>query len=268
MFCILDIIFKILIDICTKITNEAFLQLYEKKFIDDLLVNNVNKLKSMEDQTNPLYHLLELSKTIDPTNNLLLRNLITACTKLIRLNNEEIRYETFTHPSKKTFTYAVLFDRLKDVSLLQGTIIQLDCMWNSWLHIGLTRDDIEKWKGHDSEEQIVFNKIWEKVRTFLKKGESVDTLFKKADQELSDKTIVQQAIVSALKFYCDKAVDYSDAMNSLRDMLNELDEKPIRSVKTPKALQDIQSIALKLSLFSESQVWINYYKPSFFRTGK
>jgi len=222
----------------------------------------------MEDQTNPLYHLLQLSKTIDPTNNPLLRDLITACAKLIRLNNEEIRYESFTHPSKKSCTYAVLFDRLNDISLFQGTLNQLDCFWNSWSHIGLTRDDIDKWKGHTSEEQIVFNKIWEKVRIHFRKGETVDTLFKQADQEYSEKTIVQQSMVSALRFYCDKAVDYSQAMNSLRDMLRELDEKPIRSVKTPKDLQDIQSIALKLNLFSESQVWINYYKENSFKIGK
>jgi hypothetical protein len=265
----IDIIFQILIDICTKIKNEAFLHLYERKFIDDILMNNRNKLKLMEDQTNPLYHLLETSKIIDRTDHRLLTNLIAACAKLITINNEEIRYETFLHPSKKTCTYAVLFDQhLNDYKLFHGTMYQLDCLWNRWSHSGLTYYDIEKWKEHSTDEQIAFNKIWDKVQRHFKKSESIDELFKKADAEFSEKIIIRQAIVSALSIYCDKASDYSRAMYSLRDMLQELHEKPIRSVETPKDLQSTESIALKLNPFSTSRVWLKYFNQSFLKIGK
>jgi hypothetical protein len=265
----LGIMFQILLDICTKIKNELFLHSYEKQFIDDLLVNNGNKLKSMEDQTNPLYHLLELSKLVDPTHNRLISNLITACAKLIRLNNEEIRYETFLHPSKRTCTYAVLFDQhLNDFNLFQGTLYQLHSLWDHWSQSGLRLDDIDVWKGHSSDEQIIFNKIWEKVRIHFKKEESVDTMFKRADLEFSEKTLIRQAIISILEIYCDKAIDYSLAKSSLRNMLQELYEKPIRSVEIPNCLQSIELIAIKLKPFSTLKVWLNYYSRSFLKIGK
>ncbi len=269
---ILDIIFDILIDICTKIKNEPFLHLYEKKFIEDLLVDNGNRLKSMEDPTNPLYHLLKISKKIDPTNHQLLANLITACAKLIKLNNEEIRYETFTRPSKKSCTYAVLFDNhLSDIPLVMGTFNQLDSLWNRWTNkrIGPTKADIDTWKGHSPQERIVFNEIWDRVRRhFDSKRESIDTVFKKAEAELSDKEMMIKAIMSTLYTYCNKAMDYSSIINSLQKILQEFEEKPIRSVETPDDLKNMESIALKLKLFSTSPVWLNFYQRSFVKIGK
>lgn len=256
-------------DVCTKVTNEQFLHLYEKRFIDDLLMNNRNKLKSMEDPTNPLCHLLELSRKIDSTYNRLLTNLISACAKLINLNNEEIRYETFLHPSKKTCTYAVLFDQhFNDFNLVQGTLYQLDCLWNRWSHIGVTLEDITKWKEHNSEERNVFNKIWETVRARFNKQESINSIFKQAETEFSEKITTRQAIISVLNTYCDKANDSSSALHSLKDMLIELHEKPIKSVHIPEDLKNIETIALKLNSFSTSQVWFKYYNQNLLKDGK
>jgi hypothetical protein len=204
----------------------------------------------MDDPHNPLYHLLELSKIVDPTNNVLLTNLFTACSKLIKLNNEEIRYETFVHPSKKSCVYAVLFVQyINDYNLYKGLLNHLDSLWNRWTHSGLTISDINIWKH--------FNK-----------RESIDKTFKKTELEYQEKMNTRQSILSVLNIYCDKAIDYSHAIISLRDMLQEFDEKPIQSVEIPKDLKDIKSMACKLYPFSLSQVWIHYYNRSFIKIGK
>ena len=268
-FRLLDIAYQIISDICTKVTNKTFLHCYEKKFIDDLLVNNGNRLKLMDDTNNPLYHLLKLSKIIDPTSHPLLSNLIAACLKLIKLNNEEIRYEAFIHPTKKTCTYAVLFVQcLNDLQLLIGTLHQLDSLWNRWTHTGLTISDINIWKSYNSDEQKAFHDIWEYVRKHFNKRESIDITFKKTELEYEEKNSIREAMISVLNVYCDKAIDYTNAINSLRDMLQEFDEKPIRSVELPKNLKDMQSMVLKLYPFSLSQVWIHYYHRSLSKIGK
>ncbi len=268
-FCILDITYQIIIDICTKVTNKTFLICYEKKFIEDLLVNNGNRLKLMDDTNNPLYHLLELSKIVDPSSHPLLSNLIIACSKLIKLNNEEIRYEAFVHPTRKTCTYAVLFVQyLNDYNLYKGTLNELDSLWNRWTHIGLTISDINIWKSYNSDEQKAFHDIWEYVRKHFNKRESIDITFTKTELEYKEKNYNREAMISVLSVYCDKANDYTNAINSLRDMLHEFDEKPIRSVELPKDLKDMKSMALKLYPFSLSQVWTHYYHRSFLKIGK
>jgi hypothetical protein len=178
----------------------------------------------MDDPHNPLYHLLELSKIVDPTNNVLLTNLFTACSKLIKLNNEEIRYETFVHPSKKSCVYAVLFVQyINDYNLYKGLLNHLDSLWNRWTHSGLTISDINIWKNYSSNEQNAFQQIWEYVRKHFNKRESIDKTFKKTELEYQEKMNTRQSILSVLNIYCDKAIDYSHAIISLRDMLQEFD---------------------------------------------
>lgn len=258
---ILDSIYRILVEICTKVTNKPFIHLYQKKFITALLENNRNNLKSMEDPNNPLYQLLRISKTEHVNNRDLIGHLIAACAKLIQLNNEEIRYETFVHPSKKTLTYTILFDEhFTDYSLVIGTIKQLDVLWNRWVQTGITLSDLEIWQEHTRDEREVFTLIWEKVRNHFKKKQSIDVEFKEAEIEYRKKEEYHYAMMTTLNLYCDRAMDYSSAMNSVRDMLQELKEKPIRSVKTPTDLQIIEVIVEQLHPLSKCRVWLNYYQ--------
>jgi hypothetical protein len=236
-----------------------FLHLYEKKFVENLLINNGNKLKSMEDQNNPLYQLLKICKKID-SNNHLLSNLIAACAKLIQLNNEEIRCDTFIRPTKKTFTYTVLFDKdLNDFKLFMGTINELNVLWNRWEHSGLTLSDLMIWRGHSSEERIIFDEIWNRVRQHFNKRQSIETVFQEAERKFIEKELLIEAMRITLNLYCDKASDRSSAIKSLQYMSEELKDKPIRSVQTPGDLQMIEAIALKLNPFFKSKVWVSYY---------
>src|SRR5262249_13577534 len=134
---------------------------------------------------------------------------------------DEILYEAFTHPSRKTCTYAVLFHHLNNDHLFMGTLNQLDSLWNRWANsrIGPTLSDIQTWEGHTSDERVVFDTIWEKVRVhFDKRREPIDTVFRKAKLEFSEKIMINKAIKSTLYMYCDKAIDYFRSMNSIVNM--------------------------------------------------
>ena len=215
----------------------------------------------MEDPSNPLYQLLRIGKTEQVINQDLVGNLIAACAKLIQLNNEEIRYETFLHPSKKTVTYTILFDEhFTDFSLFSGTMRQLDTLWNRWTHIGLALSDLQIWREHNREERDAFNFIWNKVRKHFKKDSSIDAIFNQAEIEYAEKEKYNQAMMTTLNLYCDKASDYSSTMNSVRDMLQELKEKPIRSVRTPQELKIMEVIIEQLHPLSHSNAWLTYYQ--------
>jgi hypothetical protein len=214
----------------------------------------------MDNPSNPLYQLLQISKKIDSINNDLLSNLIAACAKSIQINNEEIRYETFMHPTKKTFTYTVLFNKhLNDFRLFKETIDQLNILWNRWTLTGLTLSDLDIWRNHSSDERIIFDEIWGKVRQHFNKPQSIETVFQDAEKMFAEKELLIEAMKRTLNLYCDKANDKSRAIKSLEDMSEELHEKPIQSVKTPEDLQTVEVIALKLNPFIKSKVWLSYY---------
>ena len=259
-FFVLDLLYRILTQICTKVNNKTFLQLYEKKFITDILTENRKNLKSMDDPNNPLCQLLQISKIEPSINQTLIGNLIAECAKLIQLNNEEIRYETFVHPTQKTVTYTILFDKhFTHYGLLDQTIKQLDTLWNRWEHVGLALADLQIWRDHNQEQRMAFNLIWDKVRRHFRKERSIDALFNQAEIDYAVKKKYNQAMMTTLNLYCDRANDYSRAMNAVRNMLQELNDKAIQSVKTPMDLQIMEDIVDQINPLSQSKVWLNYY---------
>lgn len=214
----------------------------------------------MDDPNNPLYQLLQISKIEPSINQTLIGNLIAECAKLIQLNNEEIRYETFIHPTQKTVTFTILFDKhFTHYGLLDQTIKQLDTLWNRWEHIGLTLADLQIWREHDQEQRTAFNLIWDKVRRHFRKERSIDALFNQAEIDYAEKKKYNQAMMTTLNLYCDRANDYSRAMNVVRNMLQELNEKAIQSVKTPTDLHIMEDIVDRINPLSQSKVWLNYY---------
>lgn len=269
IFLFSDHLYEILVQICTKVNNKRFLDLYTNYFTVNILETNRKNLKSMDNPTNPLYQLLQISKMETSINQILLGNLIAECAKLIELNNEEIRYESFVHPTKKTVTFTILFDKhFTHYGLVEQTINQLHTLWNRWEHIGLTLADLQIWKDHDEERRTAFNLIWDKVRRRFQKQRSIDALFNDADSDYKRKKEVNQAMMMILNLYCDRASDYSRMMNFVRDMLQNLNENSIKSVEIPVDLQIMKDIVHQINPLSQSKVWLNYYSRKLHRLGE
>ena len=262
-------IYEITTDVCTQVNNANFLRLFEKRFVEKLLVKNSDKLKLMDDPSNPFYHLLKLARTVESSPAKLLLDLLGACTTLIKLNDEEIRRHAFVCPTVNTCTYAILFEKhLNGVQLTNATIDELKILWNRWTHNGLTKAELQIWNAHHSNERQVFQKIWKHVQQYSKKPKSVDVLFEQAELDYQEKIQTRDAILSTLTVYCDQANDQKHWKLALDDMLKKFEDVPIRLVEMPSELREMIHIAKTLYQFSTSKVWLNYHNRSHGDPGK
>lgn len=254
------LICQILREISMNIIHQEFLVCYQKRFIEIFIIDHENQLKSMNDKNNPFNHLLIVNQEAVERKNSLLNDLIAACTQQIHLSKEEIFRETFHNPTKNSLAYTILFEKQLHESHLYKTILkELQKIWRKWIPIGVTISEIHIWKKFTTDQLTIFQKIWDKIRVSLKEEQTIENHFQNALNDHAKKLSMYQSLKSTLETYCFKATDFERLSSSLRDMFNDLYDKPIQQVHIPTELQKIELIAVQLEPFLNSQVWNNYY---------
>ncbi len=217
--------------------------------------SNKNYLKDIQSQHNPLFHLIRIDKQQNRQNKLV-KDLIGLGTSLIEITEPEILDETFYHPSRETFTYAILFNEsLNSFAICRQIINYLNEQWKKWIVEGVLANDVWTWNGLSIEQKIIVRKIWILVTQSTKEKLEFDTVFDANHRDMEAKLEMKEKIVTCLNAYCQHAIDKNLYCKQVREWHQRFQREIIQSIQIPTMLEEIVPFAEKLNPYVNVHSW-------------
>ncbi len=217
-------------------------------------------LKDLQSRDNPLLHLINIDKQQNRQNTLV-KDLIGLATTLIEVCKDDIVLETFYHPSRQNFTYAILFDKSFDSFPIYTHVINhLNEQWKQWIAEGVLAYDVLTWKGFSREQQVIAREIWTLVTQTTKEKLQIDAVFDASHREMQAKLEMKEKIVTCLNAYCQHATDKDLYHQQVREWHQRFEREIIKSIQIPKTLQDIVPFAEKLNPYANAHSWQVFLK--------
>ncbi len=236
------------------IRNARFIDAFESYFARDQLVNFKARIKEMHID-NPLFLLMNISKQ-QKQQNTLVNHLIALAASMIEINTSEIIHDTFTHPSRQTCIYVILFDEsLSSVSIRQQIIKCLNEQWTKWKEGDMLITDVWTWRNFSNEETSIVREIWTLMAETTGEQYQFDELFNAAYVNLELKLEMMNNVVTCLNTYCQKATD-KNSYETMIDQWNEgLERNNMRSIEFPTVVDKIIPYAKKINPYAEARAW-------------
>ncbi len=235
--------------------NTTFIYIFKEKFLKDELTHNKDRLKEIQSQQNPLFHLMNINKQ-QKKQNTLVNDLIALATSLIEISEYETLLNTFHQPSRETLTYTILFDEsLNSLPIYTQTINYLNTQWKKWEKEGVMANDIWTWKRFTPEQIVLVRKIWALVSQVTGNKYQFDVLFNANHQEMKAKLEMNEKVVTCLNTYCEQASDKDTYHTMVQEWHDRFERENVKSIKIPKILDNIIPFAEKLNPYANVHCW-------------
>jgi hypothetical protein len=222
----------------------------------------------MQSQHNPLFHLIRIDKQQNRQNKLV-KDLIGLGTSLIEITEAEILNDTFYHPSRETFTYAILFNEsLNSFPIYTQVIKYLNRQWKQWIVEGVRANDVWTWKRFSREQQIIVREIWTLVTQATKEKLQIDAVFDANHRAMQAQLEMKEKIVTCLNTYCQHATDKDLYHQHVREWHQRFEREIIKSIQIPKTLEDIVPFAERLNPYANAHSWQVFLKQRTVINGK
>jgi ribosomal protein L40E len=231
-----------------------FIDAFKSDFARDQLINFNERIKEMYID-NPLFLLMNISKQ-QKQQNTLVNHLIALAASMIEINNSEIIHDTFTHPSRQTCIYIILFDEsLNSVSIRQQIINCLNDQWMKWKEGDMLIKDVWIWRNFSNEETTIVHQIWTLMAETTGEQYQFDALFNDAYRNLNLKLEMMDNVVTCLNTYCQKATD-KNSYETMIDQWNErLEQNNMGSIQFPTVVDNIVPYVEKINPYAEARAW-------------
>jgi hypothetical protein len=255
IFIFIGKIYHLLQNSLYSVRDTTFIETFKNQFFEEILKSNKNSLKDIQSQHNPLFHLISIDKQQNRQNKLV-KDLIGLGTSLIEITEADILNDTFYHPSRETFTYAILFNEsLNSFSICRQTINYLTGQWKKWIVEGVLANDLWTWNGLSVEQKVIVRKIWTLVTQATKEKLEFDAVFDANHRDMQTKLEMKDKIVTCLNAYCQHAIDKDVYYKQVQEWHQRFEREIIQSIQIPKILEDIVPYAEQLNPYANVRSW-------------
>jgi hypothetical protein len=244
------------------VQNELFRRRLREKFDRKYLCKQEpNLFKQINNPDNPLYQLIQIDRKGD-VKSLLILNLTELICHKIEIKKDELLNETFLRPTRTTFTYAVLNEKLfKNLSIRKEIIEHLISLWNEWEKEGCQIRQINHWNNElNYDQQQIAGQIWNFIGENIGKPIELEKIIEEARRNVQDIVKTVENATLCINNYCQNACDRNDYLTHLQDLRNQLHRTTVYSAKVSRTIQILKPFADRLEPVISSYVWQTYLK--------
>ncbi|CAF1035564.1 unnamed protein product [Rotaria sordida] len=242
----------------THMVIQCFRQAFQNQYEKEKLTNAKNQLRDLHDPTSPLFQLMSIAK-VHNRQNKLVENLIALAASMIEIEDFELINDTFNHPSRNTFIYAILFDEsFSSLSIHKTIINRLSQQWTKWEQRNILASDIRTWEKFTGEQKAIVHKIWSLVGQETKKQDHLDTVFDISQKALKTKLETNDKIITCLNTYCQEAIDKTKYDDLVKNWHARFEYENIYSIDIPSDLSNIFPLAERLNPYATAIAWQAY----------
>jgi hypothetical protein len=231
-----------------------FREKFDRKYSSDLY-------KQINNPDNPLYQLIQIDKKRN-VKSLLVLDLTELICQKIEILKDQLLNETFIQPTRTTFTYTILKEKLfQNLSIRKKILEHLTFLWEEWEKEGFQIGQINHWNNQlNKEQRQIACQIWNLIGENLKKPIQLERIIEEARRKVQDiiKTIENATL--CINNYCQDTYDRNDYLTHLQDLRNQLDRATTDSAKVSQNIQLLKSFADRLEPVSSSRTWQKYLK--------
>ncbi|CAF3297892.1 unnamed protein product [Rotaria sp. Silwood2] len=240
------------------VNNEKFLEAFEKQYEKDKLANVKGRLRDLYDPINPLFQLMNIAKE-QKRQNKLVENLIALAASMIEIKDIEIVNDTFNHPSRDTFIYAILFDEsFNSLSIHETIINRLNQQWMKWDQGNILASDVRTWEKFSGEQKAIVHKIWSLVAQKTGQQDDIDLVFDVSRNALKRKLETNDKVITCLNTYCQEAIDKEKYDDIVKNWHERFELENINSIDIPSDLSNIVPLAEQLNPYATAIAWRTY----------
>ena len=260
-------IFDLLKDGLNTIQNVDFIEAFKVVFSKDQLQHKIERLKVINSTDNPLVHLINIDKHGQEQNKLV-KALLILTVSFIDIDDEELLFDTFKHPTRQNITYAILFDSSLTSLLIHKQIIsRLITQLKIWDEEGIRASELYIWTSFTTQQRSIFDKIWTLIAELSGKHlYQLDIVFNEMNESMKKKREIIEKVMICIGTYCQQTNDQNMYAEFVQKVREDLQQIPIQSVEIPPTLKSIISFAEKLNPFAKTISWQTFLKDK--RTGK
>ncbi|CAF3763739.1 unnamed protein product, partial [Rotaria sp. Silwood1] len=191
--------------------------------------------------------------------NKLVENLIALAASMIEIGDLELINDTFNHPSRDTFIYAILFgESFSSLSIHKTIINRLNQQWIKWEQRNILASDVRTWEKFTGEQKAIVHKIWSLVAQETKKKDQLDTVFDISQKALKTKLETNDKVITCLNTYCQEAIDKKKYDDLVKNWHERFEYENIYSIDIPPDLSNIFPLAERLNPYATAIAWQAY----------